>query len=51
MIKNMVFFYKKPERAGLINLKFFMKTKEASRKKTSQNNFVISPALHCENAI
>ena len=38
-------------RAGLLKLKFFMKIKEASRKKTSQNNFFDSPALHCENAI
>ena len=38
-------------RAGLSKLKFFMKIKEASRKKTSQNNFFDSPALHCENAI
>ena len=28
-----------------------MKTEEASRNKTSQNNFFISPAIHCENAI
>ena len=36
----MAFFQWKMWRAGLINLKFFMKTKEASRKKTSQNNFL-----------
>ena len=35
----MAFFYKKTWRAGLRNLKFFMKTQEVSRKKTSQNNF------------
>ena len=50
MIKYLAFF-DKMWIAGLIDLKFFMKTKEASRKKTSQNNFFISQALHCENAI
>ena len=30
-----------------MNLKFFMKTEEARRNKTSQNNFFISPATHC----
>ena len=49
--KKCHFFYKKMWRAGLLKLKFFMKIKEASRKKTSQNNFFDSPALHCENAI
>ena len=36
----MAFFLQKTWRAGLINLKFFMKTQEVSRKKTSQNNFL-----------
>ena len=44
-------FFDKMWIAGLIDLKFFMKTKEASRKKTSKNKFFISQALHCENAI
>ena len=47
----MAFFSQKTWIAGLINLKFFMKTEEASCNKTSQNNFFISPAIHCENAI
>ena len=48
---NMAFFLQKNWRAGLWNLKFFMKTKEASPEKTSQNNFFHSPALHCENGV
>ena len=49
--KKYVIFWQNTWRAGLWKLKFFMKIKEASRKKTSQNNFFHSPALHCENAI
>ena len=49
--KKYVIFWQNTWRAGLWKLKFFMKIKEASRKKTSQNDFFHSPALHCENAI
>ena len=44
-------FFDKSWSAELIDLKFFMKTKKVRCKKTSQNNFFISQALHCENAI
>ena len=44
-------FWQKTWRAGLLNLKFFMRTKQIGPKKTSQNNIFDSPALHCENAI
>ena len=44
-------FLRKTWRAGLLKLKFFMKTKQINPRKTSQNIFFNSPALHCENAI
>ena len=42
---------KKQQSGQQVLYKFFMKTQEVSRKKTSQNNLFLSTALHCENAI